>query len=76
MEDLGRQAMNLVSDLQNKMDQLMNIQKEAMKQLPAEEMAKLSFVSKDMNEIKKAIKKGDSLAIDQYIKKYANSNNK
>jgi hypothetical protein len=76
MEDLGRQAMNLVSDLQNKMDQLMNIQKEAMKQLPAEEMAKLSFVSKDMNEIKKAIKKGDSSAIDQYIKKYANSNNK
>lgn len=69
-------ALNLANELQGKMNELLNLTNKSLESLPVEEQGKVAFVAQDINGIMKAAKKGDLEQLQQYVTKYADSNNK
>jgi hypothetical protein len=69
-------ALNLANELQGKMNELLNLTNKSFESLPVEEQGKVAFVAQDINGIMKAAKNGDLEQLQQYITKYADSNNK
>lgn len=73
--DLLNNALKIAEDLGSKMDDLMNLQTRAFRQLPPEERAKIKFVENDIAKMKKAFKDGDEKTINDLMLKYADINN-
>ena len=67
-------AMKLVGELSGKMNQLLNVSKQIINELPEEEKSKVSFVHKDISDIQKCVKNGDFSGLEQLTKKYAGIN--
>ena len=69
-------TLNLANELQGKMDHLLRLTSKTLEGLPATEQGKLAFVAQDISAIRKAVKSGDLDQLQQYVSKYADSNNK
>lgn len=67
-------ALKLASELQGKLDSLLNLTGQALEQLPANEQAKVSFVAQDIHGIMKCAKNGDLNQLQKYVSKYADNN--
>lgn len=70
------ESLKLASELNGKLDQLLNLNNQVISSLPQSEQAKVSFVVKDINEIKKAVKNGDMDVLTRLTQKYADSSKK
>ena len=67
-------SVKMIGELKGNLDKLLKIQAQTISQLPPEYSAQLSFATKDINTIKKAIKKGDIEKLNELTQKYANPN--
>ena len=74
MDNQQHEALKLVGELSGKMEQLLDISKGIINELPEEEKSKLAFVNKDISQIKKCVKDGDFSGLEQLTKKYAGIN--
>jgi hypothetical protein len=74
MDNQQYEALKLVGELSGKMEQLLNISKGIINDLPEEEKAQLAFVNNDISQIKKCVKNGDFSGLEQLTKKYAGIN--
>jgi heme oxygenase len=68
------EALKTIKDLSNKLDSLFEAQNRAINALPKSEREKLSFISSDIEALKKGLKNGDSELINTYLSKYARIN--
>lgn len=67
-------SVKLIGDLKGNLDKLLKIQAQTISQLPPEYSDQLSFATKDINVIKKAIEAGDMTKLNELTKRYASIN--
>lgn len=68
------EALKLVGELGGKMEKLLGVTNKIINELPAEEKSQLSFIGKDIQQIKDCVKNGDFTGLDALTKKYAGIN--
>lgn len=72
IEDLLKTA----NQLEGKIDELLRLQQSAIDALPEQEKMKLSFVDRDVQEMKKALRERDMNKIQTYLDRYAGNSTK